>query len=133
VYYCVTLDLFCTEQEGEYVHDVNAMLDDDMGVHVTDDVIDDVVNGDDSEAELDDDDAYGNGNNKNQKPKDEQGSSGEGYLRSVLLRLIYRCVTARHTTTDTFTQSLLYLSYSLLMAKASADRVVCRPSFSLAC
>jgi hypothetical protein len=99
VYYCVILDLFRTEQEGEYVHDVNAMLDDDMGVHVTDDVIDDVNNnGNDSEVELDDD-ADGN-NSSSKKPKDEQGSSGEDYLRSVLLRLIYRCVTVRHTTTD---------------------------------
>jgi hypothetical protein len=73
------------------VHDVNAMLDDDMGVHVTDDVADDVINGDESEAELDDD-AYGNNNNNSSKqPKDEQGSSGEDYLRSVLLRLIYKC------------------------------------------
>jgi hypothetical protein len=82
------------------VHDVNAMLDDDMGVHVSDDVAEDVINGDESEAEFDDD-AYGIGNNNNKKSRDKQGSSGEDYLRSVLLRLIYRCVTVRHTTTDT--------------------------------
>jgi hypothetical protein len=85
-YYHNVYCTYYTDQEGEYVHDVNALLDDDVGVHVTDDV----VNSDDSEVEFVDD--TNNSNNNSKQPKDKRGSSGEDYLRSVLLRLIYRCV-----------------------------------------